>query len=716
MLEHRLIAAEGSSAFVLGPEGFHLEVNQARRVTQPAPLVHGPSFGLVPEEVREEVNRLEFRGANATCTFTGSVATVPGSEWFRVVIDVESEGFVIGTRGGNEPEIVLDLGLLPPYERGDHVWFKTLVENPAQWNHEARGNDFPATYYFDPYLQAEFMMFFDMTAMNWMSAGSLARFYDVKCGFRREFGGAAHASLGMLADTQSGHLFPAGRQRFAYFVSARHRVDDNTVPSEQDALVALVDACLPLTRLPGNRWPGGDATWAEIAQGTAVDLMSTDHSWGDDPEGEHLFGYVDGRSDAWVATMTARGRVFGGRGPCVEAALWTLRPLDEIDSVFPGRHAELRVRLEHFVRRHLLTRVLTGRSDTSALVGTWQYLYIVADAWFLYSDRGDEEMLDRITIEIDEVVIPLAEAVQYAFPLQFDRETLRKAGPGNNIASCGIFALLMTALAQRTGSQRHLEQAQRALRTLANVPIDDALQEVFLVAHAIDAADRMLAMTGDAEWLQLRTYFRAQTLRMMYWYDDRTSDRVSEFDHLGMFLACANINYPAFFENIEVDARLARALPYESDPSMLLKVLDYGRRTNFSFFPSVSPELFGPMPLNFIPFEEVPLLDGPVDAGFVGQEIYGAGWSFRAHLLWDALATSSDREVMVVHAGGYGSPQRGDQDVFFLYNGTDREISTDIRFAVKVQLALTTIDAGAALTYTLASGAWIRLDVKGFRE
>ena len=71
---------------------------------------------------------------------------------------------------GFEPEIMLDLGPLPPYERGDHVWFMTSIANPTKWNDDAHGNDMPATYLYDAYLNAEFMMFFDMTAMSWMSS------------------------------------------------------------------------------------------------------------------------------------------------------------------------------------------------------------------------------------------------------------------------------------------------------------------------------------------------------------------------------------------------------------------------------------------------------------------------------------------------------------------------------------------------------------------
>jgi hypothetical protein len=710
-------------------EGFIIEVESEgrwRAVTERSFLVSGQSFDLAPDSIEKvgETLRLEGHkttGPGAGYAWIGAITPVPGTGWFHIEVDIDSGGFAIAADGPFEPELRLGLGPLPPYERGDHVWFKTVVENPAQWNHEARGNDFPATYYYDPYLKAELMMFFDMTAMSWMGTDTLARFYDYKCGFRRKLasvgaGLGAVAELGLLAATQTGHSFPAGSQRFSWYVAARHLDDEPAPPTEQEALIRLVDASLPLTRASGNRWPDRSLSWADAADGVAGDLMNTEHCWGTDELGEHLFGYVDGRSDAWVSAMSARGRTFVGTGPVLESALWALRPLDVVQKWIPSAgYAALTTRLERFVRSELLaprSGMLTGRASRPTPVGTWQYVYMIAESWFIYAGREDQDLLDRVRAEIDEVLIPLAANVQYNFPLQFDKENLRKIGPGNNIAVCGTYALLMIELSEGGRVGGYLDEAQRALRALANVPIDDALQEVFLIAHAIDAAERLHSITGDGQWLELRQYFRAQTLRMMYWYDDRTSSLTSTVDHLGMFQACANINYPAFFENLEVDARLAGALPGEADPGPLLKVIDYGRRNNFSFLPKCSPDLFGPMPLDYIPFEEVPILDGPLNAGFVGQEIYGAGWAFRAHLLWDAYAVSSDREIMVVNVDSYREPESGAwRGTFFVYNGSVQARSTSLTFPVLGDGGTAAIRLGeaAAVTVTGAEGVPVTL-------
>jgi len=152
---------------------------------------------------------------------------------------VESAGFAIGPTGAVEPQIELGLGNLPPYERGDHVWFKTLVENPTRWNNEGRGNDFPALYYYDPYLKAKFQMFFDMTPMSWMGPDTIKRFQGYRCGFRRLDHGHPAAEIGLLAETQGGQQFPPGAQVFSWYCSVEHLSDKPTSPREQDALTDL---------------------------------------------------------------------------------------------------------------------------------------------------------------------------------------------------------------------------------------------------------------------------------------------------------------------------------------------------------------------------------------------------------------------------------------------------------------------------------------------
>lgn len=710
-------SASGAGRVTLIPGvGVQLEVREAdawRVVSVPGPLVSGLHFELVPQSVDVIGDALTLAGASAAGVWTGSVSAVPGSDWVRFVVDLASVGIDLD---GVEPEIRLDLGALPPYERGNHFWFKTIVENPPQWNHEGRGNGFPALYYYDPAGKAEYSMFFDLTAMSWMSRTAGARFLDYRCGVRRRFDELPALELGLLTSGRGGSALPAGPTRFEWYVSVAHRDDVPMPPTEQEALIALVDACLTLLRPSGERWPEHSLSWTELADGLATDLMNDEHAWRTSDGEEHLLAYVDGRSEAWVGALEARGKQFLGLGPCLDSALWLLRPLDAAIARFPqSPWGGLRDRVDALAQRELLRAdsvLLGGPTAAPQEMGTWQYVYMLADAWSIYSARGIAAITDRIRSEVDAVLLPFAHAVQYVFPLSFDKSTLRKYGPGANVGTAGTYAMFMLELARTTGERHYVLEAQNALLALANVPIDDALQEVFFSAHALDAADELFALTGDEQWRGLRHYFRAQAIRMMYWYDDRTSPALATVDHLGMFEACLGINYPALFENLEMDARLAASLPFDRAPEATLRVLDYGRRNNASFYPAVNPDVFGPMPLAFVPYEELPLLDGSIDAGFLGQEIYGSGWTFRAWLLWEAFATAADREVMIVNTDSYH--ERADRLGFVVYNGTTVERTTTIEFMVDV--ASVSVDGGQpvatqSVEVTLAAGGWRRLDV-----
>ena len=655
--EFRIVFSDGATP------GFHLEVleNGEWRIASAAnnALVSGPSFDLRPSDIHISKEGLNLNGINTLHGYRWSAHIQrAGTQWIKVDITIDSEGFTLGKIGGIEPEIVLDLGLLPPYERGDHVWFKVNIDNPTKWNDEARSNDFPATYFYDPYSHNEFRMFFDMTSMSWMGPDNLARFRDLRCGYRRRFDGQLRAELGLIGETQSGFVFPKGKQKIVYYIGAAHREHFPTPPSAREELTSLVQAALTLLPHP-SKFPEGATSWTKFAQGAAIDLMDSEHSWSRDSDGEHLMGYVDARSDAWEKAMNARGRDWEGTGPCLEAGLWILHPLQILSQYRPDLPFDaLRKRVNEFTRRNILSSksdLFSGIADRPMNVGTWQYIYIIGECWRIYSMSNDNEVLEKILQEIHAVMLPMVVNTGGVLPLEFDKSTLRKIGSGDGHAIAGLFALLMVEIAEYTSDQIYLEHAKSALITLYNLPINTITQESFLTAHAADAADRLSRIDHENhEWAEMSRYFLAQSLRMMYWYNDRTSARNSMVEQLGMFVACGTINYPAFFENLEMDARISALLDVGVSTKDLLKVLDYGRRVNFHFFPQIQPDLYGEMPLQYIPYEEVPVLEGGLESdGFIGQEIYGSGWVFRALLMWEAIAFCSNKELMVVTTNSY---------------------------------------------------------------
>jgi hypothetical protein len=300
--------------------GYQLFIGDPETGWRPAsvahnPLVRGDSFQLLATEIRKVDDHLlrltgtfGENGNQHNTTWQATITADAARGWFVFDVEVNSEHDIhLSMQNGFDPEITLDLGPLPPYERGDHVWFITQISNPTKWNDDAYGNDFPATYYFDPYLKAEIMLFFDMTRMNWMSRQNIARFLNYRCGFRRRYQPEPAGELGLYATGASGRLFPAGVQRFSYFLTARPR---KALADDHEAVQLLVEKCLPL--LPRNSsWPAGATSWRDFAHHCAEDLMTEGLCWRK-AEGSHEFilNYVDGYSPAWQEAIEARGNRF----------------------------------------------------------------------------------------------------------------------------------------------------------------------------------------------------------------------------------------------------------------------------------------------------------------------------------------------------------------------------------------------------------------------
>jgi hypothetical protein len=237
-------------------------------------------------------------------------------------------------------------------------------------------------------------------------------------------------------------------------------------------------------------------------------------------------------------------------------------------------------------------------------------------------------------------------------PLSFDKRRMEKLNKGDGHGIAGLYANLMIDLHEAHGDAHYLDEADRALRVLHNLPVNVLAQESFLLAIAVQAADRMARHRDPALFGRMRDYFLAQTLRMLHWFEDRTTENCRDVSTLGMFQACATILYPAFYENIENLARIAPVLKHIEASPALLNVFNLARKTNFFFFQRCLPEKYRVSPLDYIPHENVPILEGP-QMTTIGQEIYGAGWTFRAFLLWEAFGRAKDRDVMVLNLNSF---------------------------------------------------------------
>lgn len=686
--------------------GFELvdEDGDRRAITaRDNPLVRGSSFDLYPTEaIQKSDTEIRLTGKREY-EYTATIRADVRNRWFEFDVELDlPESLQLSMVGGLEPEIMLDLGCLPPYERGDHVWFMTTVTNPTKWNDDAYGNDMPATYYFDSYIRAEFMMFFDMTAMSWMSLKNTGRFLNYRCGFKRRYQPQACGAIGLYLDGFCGREMPAGKVRFKYFITAAPRAH---TPTDHEAVQWLVERCLSL--LPErSEWPKRSTNWRDFSLRCAQDLM-TEHAWHGTAADEYLLNYVDAHSPAWQACIESRGVKFDMDKPCLESAVWGAHPLGVLCKLHDEPvYQSLKQRMLPFIDRLIAAEATPLAIGKDLPRGTWQHVYIVEQMFQVARNEGQTENLTKIRREIDAVIIPLARKMQYFFPLSFDNRTLSRRGSGDAHSLLGTYASLMLDMHEWTGEQSYLDEAMQALRVNYRLPVNAVHQEIFMLAMGVHAAARLAAKDGGAEFDAICRYLLAQTLRMLHWFDDRTTADTRAISTLGMFQACATISYPALFENIETLSRIAAALKVIAPTESLLRVFDHARKNNFYFFPQCL-EGHHDLPLKFVPLENIGILEGPPPTS-VGAEIYGAGWVFRAYLLWEALGHCTDREIMVVNCDNFDERRQLESGAwnltYYIFNPTAEARDAEIVFPVALERAATVINDAAS--QDISNGRW----------
>jgi hypothetical protein len=689
--EMKLTVSAGGDDQTAGYQLFVVDPNRGWRPASAVhtPLIRGGSFQLQTCSIALNgdgqialAGAIRDRQSSGDIPWLGTIAADSERGWFHFNIELKSpRGIALRMEDGFEPEITLDLGALPPYERGDHVWFITQVTNPTQWNNDAFGNDFPATYYFDPYLKVEIMLFFDMTRMSWMSRRNIARFLNYRCGFRRRYDPEPGGELGLYATGASGRQFPSGVQNFSYSLTARPQ---KSLVDDHDAVRLLVDKCLPLLP-PASPWPHGATSWYEFARHCAEDLMTDGQCWRKTGDQEFLLNYVNGFSPAWKEAIEARGNPFDMIKPCFDAAVWIAHPLAVLTRV------DRRLPIPRLYRRvtQMIDRAVVANQTPFApptadsVSGVWQHIYILEQLFQVARLRKHESQVRHVIDEVNNSVIPLAKKMAYLFPLSFNRRTLERAGAGDCHAVLGAYANFMLDLNDLTQSEFYLEEARRAIQVLHRLPINTIHQEVFLLAMGVQAAYRLSAIHPKENYTEVYHYLLAQTRRMLYWYADRTSEPSKKINTLGMFQACATISYPAIFENIEVLARFCPTFKKFPPSPALLRIFDHARKNNFYFFPRCFDAGQGALPMQYIPFENIPILEGPAP-GAVGQEIYGSGWVFRAYLMWEAFGRADDRDLMVLNLDAFEERPQLEwgrlELMFVVFNNADKTRDTTITF------------------------------------
>ncbi|MDQ6710143.1 MAG: hypothetical protein M3Z11_06255 [Candidatus Dormibacteraeota bacterium] len=599
----------------------------------PNTLVQGASFDLAPSRYRlayyTEVRPLPagrevlFYGTSPF-PWQASVSANPGSQWFSFLIKVEPPvPIALKAIPFLEPWCVTWLGSVDRLRWTQHdTWRQTTIAAPTRSSTGAPGNDLPATYFYDVAHQAEICFYADLTTMAWMSEENLARFRDMEIG--PVWDGAGRYGVGMHAARRTGTQFPAGRSQFAYKLWQRHRA---TPPTEAEALSTLIELCAPL--LEPDKGPISDPRkWSAMAEGTLAELRSE--------RALVTVGSVSGHP----AYMPEPDRT-GSPGIELMTQVDVLAPLSLLANVDDGARAhadKLAASLQAFWRP--ATSIFGNglpAPDAEEVVDSW-YLFenaLIKLAWIARA-RRDRMLQERVRMTMVQAR-ELAHRCQYLFPLFFVAGSNAPTGNGWNVAVNGLYAYACMLTRDATRDEAWLQEAARALRTLANAPLSLLYHEPQELAFGSLAAGLLAESDRAGEWLTIGRHLVDAQLRMAYWYSDPIGLQAG-YDIRGGFQACAGLLYPAFKENVESVLPWIDALARFGLSPLLLRFLDLQRRHNRAFLRDGSN----------IPVEDLGTLELGRGTGRLGREIYGAGEVLWMALAFDTLARADDPEICVI--------------------------------------------------------------------
>jgi len=558
-------------------------------------LVQGPSFNLAPtsyEVVRSDSNRLAvlFRGKkenvkgldNKTLTYDWDalVETRAEDPWihFKTRMHLPRQ-MVLDASEGGEPNVLLDLGPLPPYERGHFEWFKTEIPNPTVSCHGTPGNDFPGLYFWDEFRKAEIIMFFNIEAMNWMSSPSFRRFLRYRCSLLRDYKSRRY-KVGLWATSLGGEEFPAGDQVFEYWLYEKPRSQGRT---EQDAIVEMTFNTLPLIP-PTPSWPKKATSWADFSERCLKDCTTKDWSWIEVEGLEGFRSYVKGTSRAWQDVFPERDLMQASK-PSLFETLDVLHPLLLYSRLPPNdRWADLVEKLSSTVERSYQKRKLSGNA-----IDVWPYLYTLNRLWWFAFLTKNDKMLNAVVEDMSQS-IKLAKNVGYVFPLFFDSETMDKSISGTNVGNAGLYAYNMILAYAVTRDPTMLEEAKAALTVMYHAPADKLFHEPIELGFGALASSLVRDFAGGEEPLRIMKYLLGQELRMFYWYRENSIPPSEHYDTRGMVQACASMLYPALFENVICILPWTLIFKSWEPDEPLLRMVNLQRVHNFFMFPACLPE------------------------------------------------------------------------------------------------------------------------------
>jgi hypothetical protein len=640
-------------------------------------------------------------GSSLAYTWNTTIGNRAGSPWFRFETKLRlprdmrlQQGEVL------EPQIILWLSSVSTLMEGQSgSWRRILLEQPTCNSLGMAGNDLPAVYLQDANAGIETMMFFDMSSMAWMSGANIPRFLGYRCSTVSvlEPGGNQRLGIGLIAIQATGDVLPAGEVHFTYYLLQRSFKD---LITEREAVTRWMEALLPLFQ-ESLAWPKCAGDWKQFAAGTVQDIQQKDVSLISVNGHSGLRAYVKASSELWHET----GQNF--ELMTMADVLWPsllylqVHPEPAYQRVVNDLLASLSF-FYHEDTRTISNDIIRGQDET-------------ADSWYPFENGlvkypmigalSQSPALTGNFVQAYETAVRFAHRYNYLFPIYFHTRDFEQKGAGTNYAVGGLYAWGGIIAHRLTGDAKYLDEARRAVEVMTTVRAGSLFHEPQELAYGALAAAE-LKMEDAARYLLY------EQLRLLYWYSDPSQ---KTHDIRGMFQACASILYPAFKENVEAilpwTGLLKRGLMVEG----LLPILDQQRRNDFYYFDACHDDAARHPLLPFIPYENLGTLELGGQTGVVGKEIYGCGEVLWLYLMFEALGTTSDRELMLVNLdlldafNARGFPPR--ELNFILFNPTHSPRTTEVSIPVArgAPVKLTAGGEAAEGPIRLGAGKYVRI-------
>jgi hypothetical protein len=643
------------------------------------PIVVGPSFSLVTSSIRHQENaavcegRAEgksLEGTRLPYQWKAEIRSLTESSleaWFRFCLTLNLPAAIrLQQESKVEPQIIVWLSSNSTLMEGQSgSWRRVVLSQPTRNSLGTAGNDLPAVYHFDQATGVESMMYFDMSEMDWMSFENVPRFLVYRCSTISQISrdGTLRFGIGLIADQATGNVLPAGDVRFVFYLLQRPL---NRLVTEQEAVTRWMNALLPLFEEKLS-WPKCATSWRDFAAGTIEDLQKKELTEVEADGHIGLRAYVKESSQIWKQPSDNFELI------SVADVLWpSLLYLKLHPSSGYQRTCEQLVAglpSFHHSDSHSISNDFVRPKDER--LDSW---YPFENGLIKYSMigalAGSKELINNF-LDAFETAQKMAQRYDYLFPIYYRVSDLGSEGAGTNYAIGGLYAWGAILAHRLTREEGYIEEAKRAVHALYTVPADRLFHEPQELGFGALAAAE-LGLREEA------TYLLCQQLRMFYWYSDPSQ---KDHDVRGMVQAAASILYPAFKENVEAilpwTGIFKRGIVFEG----ILRFMDQQRRNNFYFFQDCSGDR-SHTPTAYIPFENLGTLELGGQTGKVGKEIYGSGESLWIYLMFDALGTAGDRELMLVNLDlldvldAKQFPPR--HLTFLLYNPTAQERSATI--------------------------------------